>query len=110
MRAGRLAGLLLLLFGGLLAAEILLSVGVPALGVPDGLEQPANFRHVIAACRHPGPGRDLQVVAGIDGAEAVVGDAGPLGSVSQVAGMALSAIPRRGGAASELAYRLLQNT
>ena len=48
-----------------------------------------------------------QVVAGIDRAEAVVGDAGPLRGVGQLAGVPVGVVPGRGGAAGQLAGRLL---
>ena len=68
-------------------------------GVPDRLQQPADLADVVAAGGDPGPGRQQQVVAGIDRAEAVVGDAGPLGGVGQVGGDTASARrgPRRRG-------------
>ena len=59
------------------------------------------------AGRDPRPGHQEQVVAGVDGAEAVVGDAGPLRGVGQLAGVPVGVVPGRGGAAGQLAGRLL---
>jgi hypothetical protein len=60
------------LLGGLLIAEVLLTKATFALSVPDRLQQPADLAHVVAAGSDPRPGREQQVVAGIDRAEAVV--------------------------------------
>src|SRR4029077_4686884 len=100
-------GLLLRLLGGLLAAEVLLAEAAFALGVPDRLQQPADLAHVIPPGRDPGPGRQDQGVAGIDGPEALASDAGPLRSVGQLAGVPVGVVPGCDGAPSKFAGREL---
>ena len=85
-------------WAAVLRAEFLFGVGAFGLGVADRLEEAADLADVVAAGGHPGAGGRDELVAGVDRAEAVVGDAGPLGGVGQGGGDPVRLGPAAGDA------------
>ena len=100
---GGVGVVLLALVGRDLAGQFLFGVGAFGLGVADRLEEAADLADVVAAGGHPGAGGRDELVAGVDRAEAVVGDAGPLGGVGQGGGDPIRLGAATGDACGELA-------
>ena len=90
--------------GGDLAGQFLLGVGAFCPGVTDRVEEAADLADVVAAGGYPGPGGGEELVAGVDRAEAVVGDAGALGGVGQGGGEPARFGAAAGDALGELAH------
>ena len=95
--------MLLALVGRDLAGQFLFGVGAFGLGVADRVEEAADLADVVAAGGHPGAGGRDELVAGVDRAEAVVGDAGALGGVGQRGGDPVRLGAAAGDAVGELA-------
>jgi len=106
---GRLrGGLFLFAFGGLLGPQVLLGEVSSGLRVADCLEEAADLADVIAAGRDPGSRGVQQLVARVDGAEAVVGDASALGRVVEDDSVAVGFVAGLGGPAGQLDGRPLE--
>ena len=103
-RAAAVFGVVLLaLVGRDLAGQFLLGVGAFGLHIADRVEEATDLADVVAARGHPGAGGRDELVAGVDRAEAVVGDAGALGGVGQGGGDPVRLGSAAGDAAGELA-------